>query len=152
MSKLTCYVASPYGFAESTREFYAKKLLPTLSKYVEVKDPWSVDASHILKMNPSEQPAGWVKLGEHHLKTVESVDLVVACLDQEPPDNGTVIELAWAAAHKIPVIGYRGDFRSSGEDGMRYNLMIGAAIKESGGVEVSNLKELELALKTFVKA
>jgi Nucleoside 2-deoxyribosyltransferase len=141
--KPPCYVASPYGFAESTRAFYYEKLLPLVGKYVTVLDPWAVDAGQ----------KSWLDLGEHHLDTIANeARLVIACLDQEPPDNGTVVEVAWAAAHGIPVIGYRGDFRTTGEEGLPYNLMIGAAIRRSGGVAVSNLTELEQELQARLRS
>lgn len=150
IEKPNCYVASPYGFAESTRNWYYKKFLPILENHVIILDPWSVSVKDILKAPPDERCELWTKLGEHHLDTIaKEAKLVVAGLDQEPPDNGTVCEVAWAAAHNIPVIGYRGDLRTSGEDGMPYNLMIAAAIKRSGGVAVTSLAELEKALKRY---
>jgi nucleoside 2-deoxyribosyltransferase len=138
----TAYVASPYGFAESTRLFYTERLLPLVRAHVDVIDPWEVD------LPPGDTPAGrWLALGEVHLHAVaERADLVVACLDQEPPDNGTVVEVAWAAAHGRPVLAYRGDLRQGGEEGLRYNLMIGAAIRRSGGVEVATLEDLDREL------
>lgn len=137
--KPPCYVASPYGFAESTKAFYYETLLPLVSKYVTVLDPWTAE------------PMPMLDLGERHLDTIANeAKLVIACLDQEPPDNGTVVEVAWAAAHGIPVIGYRGDFRTTGEEGLPYNLMIGAAIRRSGGVAVSTLAELEQELGRLV--
>ena len=139
--KPPCYVANPYGFAESTRSFYYETLLPLVSKYVTVLDPWAVDVGQ----------QSWLDLGEHHLDTIANeARLIIACLDQEPPDNGTVVEVAWAAAHGIPVIGYRGDFRTTGEEGLPYNLMIGAAIRRSGGVAVATLAELEQELSRIV--
>jgi nucleoside 2-deoxyribosyltransferase len=136
------YVASPYGFAESTRLFYTERLLPVVRRHVEVIDPWT-----------AELPTGddpWLALGDVHLASIaDRSDLVVACLDQEPPDNGTVVEVAWAAAHGKPVIAYRNDLRQGGEEGLRYNLMIGAVVRRSGGVEVGSLDELDAALARF---
>jgi len=118
-----------------------------MDKYVHVRDPWSVETRHILAARPADRPKLWLDLGDRHLDTVASSDLIVAILDQEPPDNGTVVEATWAAAHRVPVIGYRNDFRASGEEGLPYNLMIGTAIRRSGGVAVSNLVELEQELQ-----
>jgi nucleoside 2-deoxyribosyltransferase len=142
----TAYVASPYGFAESTRLFYTERLLPLVRSHVDVIDPWEAD------LPAGDDPAGrWLALGENHLRAIaERADLVVACLDQEPPDNGTVVEVAWAAAHGRPVVAYRGDLRQGGEEGLSYNLMIGAAVRRSGGVEVSSLEELDRALGRLV--
>ena len=141
------YVASPYGFAESTRQWYEATLLPLVREHVDVLDPWSVP----LDPPGSDPSARLLALGERHLRTIDSeADLVVACLDQEPPDNGTVIEVAWAAAHGRPVIAYRNDLRSGGEEGRRYNLMIGAAVARSGGTEVGDLGGLADALRHLV--
>jgi nucleoside 2-deoxyribosyltransferase len=139
------YVASPYGFAESTKTWYDATLLPLIAQHLEVLDPWTV---------PTEGTGAetWLALGARHLATIEhDADLVVACLDQEPPDNGTVVEVAWAAAHGKPVIAYRGDLRQGGEQGLRYNLMIGAAVRRSGGVEVADLPSLADALRRYAR-
>ena len=146
-TRLTCYVASPSGFAESTRYWYEEKLLPLIRTYVDVVDPWAVDPTNILEASDEVRPGLWLDLGDHHYDTIRDVDMMVAILDQEPPDNGTVAEVAWAAAHGKPVIGYRNDLRSNGEEGLPYNLMIGAAIRRSGGIAVSDLVQLETELK-----
>lgn len=145
------YIASPYGFAESTKDFYYKRLLPLVSRYVAVIDPWAVDVTRILSAPKQRQVELWLDHGDYHLDVIaERAKIVIAGLDQEPPDNGTIIEVAWAAAHRIPVIGYRGDLRTTGEDGLPYNLMVGAAIRRSGGVAVGSLTELEHELQTRV--
>lgn len=148
--KPACYVASPYGFAESTRHWYYDALLPTLERYVAILDPWKEDTSHILTARPEERPALWTALGEKHLKTIaEKAQLIVAGLDQEPPDVGTCIEVGHAAAFNIPIIGYRSDLRTSGEEGLPYNLMIAASIKQTAGIAVSNLDDLEAAVADY---
>lgn len=153
LGKPACYVASPLGFAESTRPFYYDVLLPLVGKYTNVHDPWDVDDAIIQRIMDApldEKPALWHELGIWHYDVIaKQMQLMVACLDQEPPDNGTVAEIAYAAAHNVPIIGYRGDFRSTGEAGMQYNLMIGAAIKMSHDVEVNDLKSLEKALVDY---
>lgn len=142
------YIASPYGFAESTKDFYYGKLIPLVSRYIIVIDPWAVDVAHILAAPKQQQPELWFDHGDYHFNTIAKMaKVVIAALDQEPPDNGTVVEVAWAAAHRIPVIGYRGDLRTTGEDGLPYNLMIGAAIRRSGGVAVGSLTELDQELQ-----
>ncbi|MCD2198230.1 nucleoside 2-deoxyribosyltransferase [Actinomycetospora endophytica] len=138
----TAYLASPYGFAESTRHFYTDRLLPVVRSHVDVIDPWEADLP-----DADERAERWLALGEFHLRSItERADLVVACLDQEPPDNGTVVEVAWAAAHGRPVVAYRNDLRQGGEEGLSYNLMIGAVVRRSGGLEVTSLDELDRAL------
>lgn len=142
-TKPNCYVASPYGFAESTKQWYYSSFLPALRDHVTVIDPWSVNVAHIANSAQSEKPKLWIDLGDQCYDTISNeADLVVAGLDQEPPDIGTVSEVVWAAAHNIPVIGYRGDGRTSGEEGLPYNLMVGAAIRRSGGIAVASLVEV----------
>ena len=144
----TAYVASPYGFAESTRGWYDAVLLPLVRRHVEVIDPWAETPTE--HPDPAER---WLGLGARHLANIsERADLVVACLDQEPPDAGTLVELAWAASRGIPVIAYRGDLRQGGEEGLRYNLMIGAAVRACGGTEVGDLDALDAALARFTAA
>ncbi len=86
----------------------------------------------------------WLELGCRHLDNIRNnAQLLVARLGQESPDTGTIIEVAWAAAHRIPIIAYRSDLRTSDEEGFKYNLMIGSAIQRSGGIEVSDLIAVE---------
>lgn len=146
-SRPSCYVASPYGFAESTCTWYTNTFLPVLAPHVRVVDPWAVPVDHIDAMDQVDRPEAWVRHGLLHLNTIKSgIDLVVAALDQEPPDAGTLIELATASCLGIPVIGYRNDIRTTGEEGLRFNLMVHAAIRASGGTEVSSLVGLEQAV------
>ena len=144
----TAYVASPYGFAESTRGWYDTVLLPRVRRHVDVIDPWAEAPG--TEPDPVER---WLEVGARHLANISGrADLVVACLDQEPPDAGTLVELAWAASRGIPVIAYRGDLRQGGEEGLRYNLMIGAAVRACGGTEVGDLDTLETALGRYAAA
>jgi nucleoside 2-deoxyribosyltransferase len=146
MSKPLCYVASPCGFAESTTLWYRRKLLPALRKYVVVKDPWGPAQTRLVREIESrpvnERYDGWISLGKRHYDTISKCAMLVAVLDQEPPDNGTVCEVVFASAQSIPVIGYRNDARTSGESGVTMNLMILTAIYRSGGCLTSGLKEL----------
>jgi nucleoside 2-deoxyribosyltransferase len=140
--KVPTYVASPYGFADSTRSWYYGTLIPLLERHVQVLDPWA-EVPLTLSADTSATDR-WFELGCRHLDNIKNnAQLLVAGLDQEPPDTGTVVELAWAAAHDIPVIGYRSDLRTSGEAGLKYNLMVGSVIRRSGGIEVSDLASLQ---------
>lgn len=49
--------------------------------------------------------------------------LVVACLDGVDADSGTAWEVGFAHARRIPVLGYRTDYRSQGREGP-VNLML----------------------------
>jgi nucleoside 2-deoxyribosyltransferase len=113
-----------------------------LKTYVEVLDPWTeAMLQPDAEFSATERA---LQLGTKHLANIKNnARLLVAGLDQEPPDSGTVVEVSWAAAHNIPVIAYRSDYRTSGEEGLKYNLMIGSVVQYSGGIEVSSLIELE---------
>jgi len=146
MPKPLCYVASPCGFAESTRLWYRSRLLPALRKHVRVKDPWGPVQSKLVreieKKPVKQRYDGWVNLGNRHYDEIAECSLLVAVLDQEPPDNGTVCEVVFASTLPIPVIAYRNDARTSGESGVPMNLMILAAIHRSGGCLTGRLSEL----------
>lgn len=149
-----CYVASPYGFAESTLGFYHEVVLKVINKYANALDPFSFGGDKILKAPLEERSRLWRELGLRNLVVIEhEADIVVAGLDQEPCDAGTLIEVGFTAGlpRRVPIIGYRGDFRTSGEEGLPYNLMIGAAIERTGGEEVSTINELEISLAALVR-
>ncbi len=150
-NKPKAYVASPYGFAEGTKYWYDKVFLPLVSKYIEPIDPWKFDVKPILEADENDKPGLWMDFGDNFYEIIKSeAKLLIAILDQEPPDIGTVCEVVWASANGIPVIGYRNDVRTSGEKGNPYNLMLMAAIRKNNGVAVSNLNQLETELKKLV--
>ena len=55
--------------------------------------------------------------------------LVVACLDGTDVDAGTAWEVGFAYARRIPVLGYRSDYRSLGREGT-VNLMLDRACSQ----------------------
>lgn len=146
--KPRCYVASPLGFTEAGRYWYRRALLPLLARYVELVDPWSL-------VSPPELDAArksgrlrefWLQVGRRNFEEITGSDMVVAVLDGDPPDIGTAAEVAWAAAQHKPVVGYRSDFRATGEEEVETNLMIPAAIEISGGSIVATIEELEVCV------
>jgi nucleoside 2-deoxyribosyltransferase len=73
------------------------------------------------------------------LEALDSADVIVACMDGPDPDSGTAWECGYAYARGKPVVGYRTDFRVSGDTkGARYNLMLSE----------SATTRLELAFRT----
>lgn len=149
-----CYVASPAGFTEAGRYWYAEILLPMLARHVEVVDPWALTSA---EEAASASAAGrqsdfWIEVADRNYTEIEASDMLVAVLDGEPPDNGTVAEVAWAARSGLLVLGYRSDLRQSGEGGVPVNLMIPEAIHRSGGHWANTLSDLEVAVVETVKA
>ncbi len=154
MRKLKAYVASPYGFAESTRPFYYETLLPLIRCcHIEVIDPWAltpkfvIDAADRLPLGPEKVKAWKIVnrlIGGNNVLGIEQCDFMVAVLDGTDVDSGTAAEIGWGAAKGKPVAGYRGDFRPSGDNmGTLVNLQVEEFIYRSGGDIVTNLDDLK---------
>jgi nucleoside 2-deoxyribosyltransferase len=87
-------------------------------------------------------------LGENNAQDIRKADGVVAVLDGVDVDSGTAAEIGYATALGKWVIGYRSDFRRTGEDETsEVNLQVEFFIRKSGGVIVHTLPELENELK-----
>lgn len=91
------YVASPYGFSEATKGFYAE-LLETLARFGP-HDPW----------------ANTEDIGAANEAAIRRCDAVLAVLDGTDVDSGVAAEVGFAAALGKPVIGLRLDFRDVGD-------------------------------------
>jgi len=89
----------------------------------------------------------WLKVADRNFDAIDSCQMLVAVLDGDPPDIGTVSEVAWAAAHGLTVLDHRSDLRQSGEEGVATNLMVPGAIRRSGGRIESRLFDLENAVE-----
>ena len=96
MSKPKAYIASPMGFVENTRTWYDNTLLPTVSNMSNHLTR-GLSMLHIyLKLILQKGPP---RLGGARNATLSNhtrrIDLVIAVsFDQEPPDTGTVAEIA----------------------------------------------------------
>lgn len=155
------YLASPLGFSESGRLFYYEKLIPTVIKAgFEVLDPWVLTTKATLKpaillsYGPQKRSA-WQKvnkiIGRNNARAIKNSNLILAVLDGVDVDSGTASEIGYAAALGKPIIGYRGDFRLSGDnDGAVINLQVEYFIKLNGGTIATDLGELKNILKTYV--
>lgn len=111
------YVASPYGFAESTKYFYNTKLLPLVARHISYVDPWTVADKELeialaCANDPAKQAAAWTMLGISHLERIRRAKIYVGCMDQEPADTGTLVEVGAAAGFGKPVVIYRNDLRT----------------------------------------
>jgi nucleoside 2-deoxyribosyltransferase len=136
------YVASPLGFAISTRLYYETELLLRLSAAgFAVLDPW--------KLPPGQQataPVDAMAIGGMNARMIDDALAVLAVLDGADVDSGTASEIGYAAAHRKPVVGLRTDLRQSGELGAVVNLQVEYFIRASGGRIVSSLDEAIQAL------
>ncbi len=138
MQTSSIYLASPLGFSEEGRLYIKQVLLPKLSKLnLAILDPWAI----ICSMN-NEQiasisnmlPKQAIKIGETNFDLIDKSDIVLANLNGTDPDSGTCIEIGYACKAGKLIIGYRTDFRLSGDTKyLHVNLQVETAIIKSGG-------------------
>ncbi len=143
-----CYVASPLGFTEGGRRYSGDVYLPALSRVVEVVDPWSLTCAEELARAAEEgrERAMALEVGRRNAEAIRGCDLLVAYLEGQEPDSGTVAELGFAAGLGLPCFGLRSDLRRAGEPGMALNLQVEAFVELSGGRICRSLDELVSAL------
>ena len=139
-----CYVASPLGFAEAGRAYYAEHYLPALHVHVEIVDPWKLTLAEefaAARAQGSERAFG-IEVGARNAEAIRGAQLAIAHLDGQEIDAGTASEVGFAAALGRPILAIRSDLRASGEPGMRVNLQVEAFVAQSGGFIVGSLDEL----------
>jgi nucleoside 2-deoxyribosyltransferase len=151
------YLASPLGFSEAGRHFYASVLIPYVRGLgYEVVDPWTltearkIEAVQALPYGPARRD-GWRALnreiGAENRAGIDGAQAVVAVLDGVDVDSGTAAEVGYAFARGKLIVGYRGDFRLSADnEGSTVNLQVEYFIRESGGTIVERYQDLEPAL------
>lgn len=129
------YVASPYGFAKSTEAFMRNQFYRAIEKGgCTVIDPWRYD--------PANLPLP-MELGKLNAQDIDKADGVIAALDGVDVDSGTAAEIGYASAFRKRIIGYRGDFRRSGEHpSVKVNLQVEYFIRANGGTIVETLEGL----------
>jgi nucleoside 2-deoxyribosyltransferase len=139
-----CYVASPLGFSEAGRDYYARRYVPALAEHVEPVDPWtlSLPADFDAARAEGREQAFGIEVGARNGEAIRGARLLIAQLDGQEVDAGTAAEVGYAAALGLPCLGVRSDLRSSGEPGMRVNLQLEAFIVLSGGFIAGSLDEL----------
>ena len=139
------YIASPLGFSEASRGFYYERLLPLVRESgFEVLDPWDIGFKIPA---PEAEKEAWRRfnalVGEKNTKAIESSDGVLAVLDGTDVDGGTASEIGYAFALGKKILGYRGDFRLTGDNpGSTVNLQVEYFIRKSGGTIVRSIEEL----------
>src|ERR1039458_5741650 len=153
-SMVSVYVASPLGFDESTKLFMNQVLVPLIKRAgVNAINPWDANsqidaqisaAKKIEDLNARRKAWAGVtqQLGRANAVAIENADGIVAVLDGVDVDSGTASEIGYGAALGKWIIGYRGDFRRTGEDETSdVNLQVEYFIRKNGGVLVHNLRE-----------
>lgn len=152
------YVASPLGFSEVGRFFYKEKILPMLREIgFTILDPWDLTSEEVL-LKAEAAPEGperreaWTQanhiMGTNNTKALGECHLMLAILDGTDVDSGTASEIGFVTARGTQVIGYRNDFRMSGDNpGAIVNLQVEHFINLSGGKIVRHFEELRTALQ-----
>lgn len=152
------YLASPYGFAESTRDFYYKSLIPLIEECgFTVIDPWSLShadgvvltklATEYSRKSLSQMRRIHARVALRNAEAIVRSDVMVACLDGPDADSGTASEVGYAVALGKVALGYRGDFRVTGDNwACKANLQVEGFILMSGGSVVSSLTHLKRLL------
>jgi len=151
------YLASPLGFAESTRGFMAE-LIGELSAVVRVVNPWDdtsftaeFERVHALK-DIDERRAGFhainLAIGGKNEALIRPVDMLVGVLDGVDVDSGTSAEMGFAYGLGKPVYGLRTDWRVTGDnEAAGVNLQLRYFIEQSGGSYHTSVAELVAALR-----
>jgi nucleoside 2-deoxyribosyltransferase len=139
-----CYVASPLGFSEAGRHYYHEVYLPALAKVVTPVDPWSLTApGEIADAHAAGRERDMMlTIGHRNVVAIRECTLLVAYLDGQELDSGTVVEVGFAAGIGLTCLGLRTDLRQHGELAMAVNLQVETLILESGGQISSSLDEL----------
>jgi len=147
-----CYVASPLGFTEAGRDYYARVYLPALAEVVEPVDPWALTspAEVAEATRAGRQARLMTEIGARNLAALRSCALLVALLDGQELDSGTAAELGYGAALGLRCFGLRTDLRQTGEDGAACNLQVQAFVEHSGGEIADSLQALVATLRRAV--
>lgn len=150
--KKTVYLASPLGFAESTRGFM-EELISQLHTIVNIENPWD-DERFVDEFNRLAQVDSYAErvatlhdinteLGRSNAERIQRSDALIAILDGVDVDSGTAAEIGYAFALEKRIYGLRTDFRLAGDNiGAIVNLQVQYFIEASGGRTVTTVDEL----------
>lgn len=149
MTRPRCYVASPAGFSETTRGWYAEVFLPALDPVVEPVDPWALTSGEEIAAAAAEgrDREMALEIGRRNAEAIRGCALLVAHLDGQEADSGTVAELGYAAGLGLRCYGVRSDLRQAGEAGVALNLQVEAFVALSGGAILPSTPELVARLR-----
>lgn len=152
MSRKRIYLASPLGFAESTRGFMAS-LISSLSAHVDIENPWDdtrfesefAEIATLESFSERQKRLGVIntEIGRSNAERIDRCDAVFAILDGVDVDSGTAAEIGYGFALGKVVCGLRTDFRLAGDNlGAVVNLQVQYFIETSGGSVVTQAEEL----------
>ena len=147
------YLASPLGFAASTKPYMAQ-LEAALRPLLAIDNPWSfqtvppTEREAVERIADRAAHAAAVHALNHRIAAanegaIRRCDLVIAVLDGVDVDSGTASEIGLGYALGKQVWGLRTDFRATGENpGAIVNLQVQYFIEASGGKIATSIEEL----------
>lgn len=138
------YVASPLGFTAAGRRYHDEVLLPALrAAGFEPLDPWAGGApieAALASGDAEALTAANRAVGAANAALIDDSDAVFAVLDGADVDSGTAAEIGWAAARGRPVVGWRSDWRLTGDNaGTVVNLQVQYFVEVGGGAIETDL-------------
>lgn len=144
-TRRTVYVAGPGGFDAAGRAWHlqVRRLLDEAG--FVVLDPWLASEEHFRVA--LAVPEGRARVdalrtanraaGAANATMIREADAVFALLDGVDVDSGTAAEIGYAAALATPVVGYRTDWRTTGDnEAATVNLQVEYFVETSGGTIV----------------
>jgi nucleoside 2-deoxyribosyltransferase len=158
-NKSIIYLASPYGFTDAGRDFMKTVMIPSIKKDVGlILNPWdSFDSisrevekvnsiNDILKQKQLLRDLN-ERIGLNNEESIRKAEIIVAILDGSDIDSGVAAEIGYAYALNKRIIGYRSDFRQTGDNPAAVvNVQVEHFINKSGGKIVTKISELRQAL------
>lgn len=142
------YVAGPDGFTAAGRHHLRTVVHPALrTRGWGILDPWTgadaLVAALALPPSPERRSALAAAndvTGARNADMIDTATAVLAVLDGADVDSGTAAEIGWAAARGIPVVGWRSDLRTSGDnEAALVNLQVEHFVRRSGGAIAMDL-------------
>lgn len=158
------YLASPLGFAASTKGFMAE-LKAALGAIVAVDNPWDFGGPELgAEFARARAISGHderrdalhainIRIAAKNEEAIRRCDFVVAVLDGVDVDSGTASEIGFAAGLGKPSFGLRTDSRLAGDNlGSRVNLQVEYWIEHGGGQVVTEIAALLAAVQAWLDA
>jgi nucleoside 2-deoxyribosyltransferase len=139
------YLAGPGGFDAGGRTWHRVVRDRLTAAGFTVLDPWEASAAVFAPAFAHVSPiarrdalrSANRTAGQANAAMVRDADVVFALLDGADVDSGTAAEIGYAAAVGTPVVGYRTDWRTSGDnEAAAVNLQVEYFVEASGGTIV----------------
>ena len=157
---MNVYLASPLGFAESTKPFMLEleNLLSNIG--ITLVNPWrnplgtEFEKAYMITEQHDRMEALRLlnkQIGISNEEALRRCDLVIAVLDGIDVDSGTASEIGFAYALQKRILGLRTDFRMIGDnEASDINLQLQYWIEASGCIITKSTSELVKIVKEFL--